>query len=150
MNYPFINRDKSNVTIEKILGPESSPSVGRRIIKFQSSKQRNSLSSQICPVRLGRNPFSSQKCPIQSAASGKLFHVLSRQLPPIPSKTHFCPVRLQRSNIYAPSVTTDPIEKPFLSRQTSAIEYLCPVRGETTPVLAAVTTLSYHDGHTQG
>ena len=32
-----------------------------------------------------------------------------------------------------PSVTTDRIEKSFLSRQTSVIEYLCTVRWETTP-----------------
>jgi hypothetical protein len=38
-----------------------------------------------------------------------------------------------------PSVTTDRIENSFLSRQAKA-----------TSVPAAVTTLSCHDGHTQG
>ena len=91
--YLFIDRDKSNVPIEKILGPESSP----KISEFKAKKfiVKPDLSRQLCPVRLGRNPFSSQKCPIQSAASGKLFHVLSRQLPPIASKSHFCSVRHQ-------------------------------------------------------
>ncbi len=64
--YPFIDQDKSNGPIEKILRPESFPSVGRRLIKFQSSKQRNSRSSQICPVSnvpsVGR--LREKECPV--------------------------------------------------------------------------------------
>ena len=101
---------------------EFSPSVGRRLIKFQSSNQRNSLLNQICPVRLVQNPYSSQKCLFKSADSRKLSQVLSRQLPPMASESH-CPVRRQWSNIYVPSAGRPPLFRPSwqLFHATTAI-----------------------------
>jgi hypothetical protein len=92
--YPFIDRDKSNVAIEKILGPESFPSVGRRLIKFQSSDQRNSWSSQICPI--------------SNVPSGLVgTHFLARHVPSVGRlRENECPVsrhRSQRSDFYVPS-----------------------------------------------
>ena len=86
--------NKSNVAIEKILGPESFPSVGRRLIKFQSLEQRNSWSSQICPVRN-----------VPSVLVGT--HFLARHVPSVGRlRENECPVsrhRSQRSDFYVPS-----------------------------------------------
>jgi hypothetical protein len=99
---PLSTETKAMLRSKRFLS-EPSPSVGRRLIKFQSSNQINSFSNQICPVRLGRNPFSSQTCPFQSAAWRKLSQVLSRQL-------H----RSHRKSISVPWEFSDRI---FMSRQ---------------------------------
>ncbi len=117
MAYPFIDRDKINVTIEKILGPESSPSFGRRLIKFQSSNQRNSWSSQIHPVRnVPSGLFGTRFLARQSVDSGKKI---------------------------VPSVATDRNGQNFMSRQErgiTVIEYSSLQKfGNTEGVLALLT-----------